>query len=332
MFGRRSPEEPAKPATEDKPDKPAVSEHQSAPEQPSEVVEEPVVRRDIHAPSEEERRSSSELSDIREEASGSSSTREPSSPRAPSTFEAPPAGAEGGEPLRRPRDALDPMTSSLHESFHDVMTGSFHEALQGGEETLGLPGVEFRQPRSPPQSLSPVTNQQDGEPDEPVPGWGPPLGLPSPVPPPDHGGVQTPPPTKRAIMSRARASDSPRGGRISGPPPVYLDLVYVPHHANSFYSGVQFFHRVRARYYVFSSIEPSREVFNALLEAKQQWEDKDLEVTIIPTYDTDTLGHWFASNEQQLEDLRIDLAPSASRCTINLQDHETSCAAYRLEF
>ena len=56
------------------------------------------------------------------------------------------------------------------------------------------------------------------------------------------------------------------------------------------------------------------------------------EVTIIPTYDTDTLGHWFASNEQQLEDLRIDLAPSASRCTINLQDHETSCAAYRLEF
>jgi len=83
---------------------------------------------------------------------------------------------------------------------------------------------------------------------------------------------------------------------------------------------------------VFSSIEPSREVFNALLEAKQHWEDKDLEVTIIPTYDTDTLGHWFASNEQQLEELRIDLAPSASRCTINLQDHETSCAAYRLEF
>ena len=29
---------------------------------------------------------------------------------------------------------------------------------------------------------------------------------------------------------------------------------------------------------------------------------------------------------------KIDLAPSASRCTINLQDHETSCAAYRLEF
>ena len=56
------------------------------------------------------------------------------------------------------------------------------------------------------------------------------------------------------------------------------------------------------------------------------------EVTIIPTYDTDTLGYWVAENEQALAENKIDLAPSASRCTINLQDHETSCAAYRLEF
>lgn len=57
-----------------------------------------------------------------------------------------------------------------------------------------------------------------------------------------------------------------------------------------------------------------------------------VEVTIIPTYDTDTLGFWVAENEDILAELNIDLAPSASRCTINLQDHETSCAAYRLEF
>ncbi len=56
------------------------------------------------------------------------------------------------------------------------------------------------------------------------------------------------------------------------------------------------------------------------------------EVTIIPTYDTDTLGYWVAENEEELAANKIDLAPSASRCTINLQDHETSCAAYRLEF
>ena len=56
------------------------------------------------------------------------------------------------------------------------------------------------------------------------------------------------------------------------------------------------------------------------------------EVTIIPTYDSDVLGYWVADNEDALTEYKIDLAPSASRCTINLQDHETSCAAYRLEF
>lgn len=56
------------------------------------------------------------------------------------------------------------------------------------------------------------------------------------------------------------------------------------------------------------------------------------EVTIIPTYDTDALGYWVAANEDSLIANRIDLAPSAVRCTINLQDHETSCNAYRLEF
>lgn len=57
-----------------------------------------------------------------------------------------------------------------------------------------------------------------------------------------------------------------------------------------------------------------------------------LEVTIIPTYDTDILGYWVAENEETLAKNKIDLSPSASRCTINLQDHETSCSAYRLEF
>ncbi|GAB6028543.1 hypothetical protein CHUAL_002690 [Chamberlinius hualienensis] len=114
--------------------------------------------------------------------------------------------------------------------------------------------------------------------------------------------------------------------------PVYVDLTYIPHHGNPFYADVEFFRTIRARYYVFSGTNPSKEVFNALLEAKQSWEDPDLEVTIIPTYDTDTLGYWFAVNEELLSKLKIDLAPSASRCTINLQDHETSCSAYRLEF
>ncbi|KAK0161598.1 hypothetical protein PV327_010053 [Microctonus hyperodae] len=114
--------------------------------------------------------------------------------------------------------------------------------------------------------------------------------------------------------------------------PIYLDLTYVPHHGNSYYASLEFFKRIRARYYVFSGTEPSREVYDALLNAKKTWENKNLEVTIIPTYDTDTLGYWVADNEEALAINHIDLSPSASRCTINLQDHETSCSAYRLEF
>jgi microtubule-associated protein 1 len=135
--------------------------------------------------------------------------------------------------------------------------------------------------------------------------------------------------------------------------PIYMDLAYVPHHGNSYYTHVEFFKKIRARYYVFSGTEPSKEAYNALLEAKQTWEDKNLgkhfkhyllfainliqkclfvEVTIIPTYDTDVLGYWVSENEELLAKYHIDLSPSAARCTINLQDHETSCSAYRLEF
>lgn len=56
--------------------------------------------------------------------------------------------------------------------------------------------------------------------------------------------------------------------------PVYLDLAYVPHHGNANYCDSEFFRLVRSRYYVFSGLEPSRQVFDGLLEGKQQWEDK----------------------------------------------------------
>ena len=58
--------------------------------------------------------------------------------------------------------------------------------------------------------------------------------------------------------------------------PVYVDLTYVSHHGNSFYTALDFFKKVRARYYVFSGTEPSRDVYDALLEAKKTWEDKSL--------------------------------------------------------
>eukprot|EP00094_Tigriopus_californicus_P002399 TCALIF_02317-PA protein Name:"Similar to futsch Microtubule-associated protein futsch (Drosophila melanogaster)" AED:0.16 eAED:0.16 QI:0/0.5/0.33/1/1/1/3/554/684 len=171
-----------------------------------------------------------------------------------------------------------------------------------------------------------TTNEEEIE--KKLESWGKPLGLPSPIRPSSPKGASNPNPEP----SKPKESRSKRQARSSDPAPVYMDLAYVPHHGNVLYSDIEFFKRVRARYYVFSGVEPSREVFDALLAAKKEWEDKDMEVTIIPTYDSDTLGYWVAANEEALAELHIDLAPSASRCTINLQDHETSCAAYRLEF
>ncbi|XP_011299189.1 microtubule-associated protein futsch [Fopius arisanus] len=177
--------------------------------------------------------------------------------------------------------------------------------------------------------------------------WGEPLRLPSPAPTADEVSNKAMPPTpkkerrqpKKIVaenMKNKKRSDSPankeKKKESKKVQPVYLDLTYVPHHGNSYYASLEFFKRVRARYYVFSGTEPSREVYDALLDAKKTWENKNLEVTMIPTYDTDTLGYWVADNEEALAANHIDLSPSASRCTINLQDHETSCSAYRLEF
>ena len=116
--------------------------------------------------------------------------------------------------------------------------------------------------------------------------------------------------------------------------PFYVDLTYIPAHGDDQYSTIDFFRRVRARYYVLSALNPSVTVLNALLEGRSTWTANDMEseVTLIPTYDTLTLRRWMADNRDCLAELRITVAPSASRCSIQLQDHEVRCAAYRLEF
>lgn len=235
----------------------------------------------------------------------------------------------------------------------DKKTSSRHDMSSTEESTITLKDLtETKKVTESSSSTSKSTHvtsresnerksvENDGK--DPIESWGKPLGLPSPILPP-MDGKSTPKKqnTNSTVINKnklnqektkeaKRASESP--SKKKGPAPVYMELTYVPHHGNSYYSAMEFFKRVRARYYVFSGTEPSKEIYNALLDAKKTWEDKDLEVTIIPTYDTDVLGYWVTENEEALEKYKIDLSPSASRCTINLQDHETSCAAYRLEF
>ena len=123
--------------------------------------------------------------------------------------------------------------------------------------------------------------------EERVASWGKPLGLPSPAPYPVDSQT-TPKKERKLMMSKTKLnneknlrkrSESPVKGKKSTP--IYMDLTYVPHNGNSYYSHVEFFKRVRARYYVFSGTEPSRDVYNALLEAKQTWEDKDLGIKLL---------------------------------------------------
>ncbi|XP_036361786.1 microtubule-associated protein futsch isoform X4 [Octopus sinensis] len=141
--------------------------------------------------------------------------------------------------------------------------------------------------------------------------------------------------TKRPTSTTSGSRTSPASKPAPPLPPhttFYVDLTYIPNHGDPTSSDIEFFKRIRARYYVLSALSPNPQILNALLEAKQTWEDKELEVTVIPTYDNETLRHWMGLHRDQLTDLKIDVAPSASRCTIQLQDHETSCSAYRLEF
>ncbi|XP_050293739.1 microtubule-associated protein futsch [Anthonomus grandis grandis] len=223
--------------------------------------------------------------------------------------------------------------------YQDPMTTSVYF---GDDDDLGAPWRKHADlATSQRKEEDPMTaSVYFGDEEDPIASWGKPLGLPSPAPP--NNNDRGTPKKERKVPAHVTAKNKLNDERKRAESPsklknkkvnaVYVDLTYVPHHGNHYYSYVDFFKRIRARYYVFSGLEPSRQVYDALLEAKQTWDDKELEVTIIPTYDTDILGYWVAENEELLSKFKIDLAPSASRCTINLQDHETSCSAYRLEF
>lgn len=106
-----------------------------------------------------------------------------------------------------------------------------------------------------------------------------PLGLPTSI----NDNPPTPKRERKIASAKTKLNNEKNLQRRANSPnktkkitPIYMDLTYVPHNGNSYYSHLDFFKRVRARYYVFSGTEPSRDVYNALLEAKQTWEDQSL--------------------------------------------------------
>ncbi|XP_063819953.1 microtubule-associated protein 1B [Pseudophryne corroboree] len=105
-------------------------------------------------------------------------------------------------------------------------------------------------------------------------------------------------------------------------PPVYLDLVYIPNHSSCKNADVEFFKRVRSSYYVVSGNdaaagEPSRAILDALLEGKAQW-GSNMQVTLIPTHDSEVMREWYQETHEKQQDLNIMVLASSS--TVVMQD------------
>ncbi|NXG22655.1 MAP1B protein, partial [Grallaria varia] len=117
-------------------------------------------------------------------------------------------------------------------------------------------------------------------------------------------------------------SKSVKSTAVPPGPPMYLDLVYIPNHSNRKNVDVEFFKRVRSSYYVVSgnnsaAEEPSRAVLDSLLEGKAQW-DSNMQVTLIPTHDSEVMREWYQETHEKQQDLNIMVLASSS--TVVMQD------------
>ncbi|KAF7654064.1 hypothetical protein LDENG_00075070 [Lucifuga dentata] len=140
----------------------------------------------------------------------------------------------------------------------------------------------------------------------------------------------------KAVVNGVKSSSANNSQKTSSAvpsgPPVYVDLAYVPNHCSAKNVDQEFFKRVRATYYVVSgndpgSGEPSRGVLDALLEGKAQW-GSNLQVTLIPTHDTEVTREWYQQTHEKQQDLNIMVLASSS--TVVMQDE--SFPACKIEF
>ena len=143
--------------------------------------------------------------------------------------------------------------------------------------------------------------------------------------PSSAAGKQHPPGSARSATSAA--SGAKKGAPTRAVTPFYVDLAYVPTYAMDG-CDAEFFHHVRARYYIVPGSSADPHYLSLLADAKSAWEG---EVTVIPTGNTDALIAWVMAHRDELSSLKIEVTPSVARSTIHL-DRGSACSAYRLEF
>ncbi|XP_067871657.1 microtubule-associated protein 1A [Heterodontus francisci] len=134
------------------------------------------------------------------------------------------------------------------------------------------------------------------------------------------------------IKSNSASVNTKTSSGVPPGPPVYVDLAYIPNHCSGKNVDLEFFKRVRSSYYVVSgndpgSGEPSRAVLDALLEGKAQW-GNNLQVTLIPTHDTEVTREWYQQTHERQQELNIMVLASSS--TVVMQDE--SFPACKIEF
>ncbi|XP_074091352.1 microtubule-associated protein 1A isoform X2 [Macrotis lagotis] len=136
----------------------------------------------------------------------------------------------------------------------------------------------------------------------------------------------------RGLANGLKTGSTAPGQKGGSGPPVYVDLAYIPNHCSGKTADLDFFRRVRAAYYVVSGNdpangEPSRAVLDALLEGKAQW-GENLQVTLIPTHDTEVTREWYQQTHEQQQQLNVLVLASSS--TVVMQDE--SFPACKIEF
>ncbi|XP_003418737.4 microtubule-associated protein 1A isoform X1 [Loxodonta africana] len=139
-------------------------------------------------------------------------------------------------------------------------------------------------------------------------------------------------PMSKGLVNGLKAGPTALGSKGGSGAPVYVDLAYIPNHCSGKTADHDFFRRVRASYYVVSGNdpangEPSRAVLDALLEGKAQW-GENLQVTLIPTHDTEVTREWYQQTHEQQQQLNVLVLASSS--TVVMQDE--SFPACKIEF
>uniref|UniRef100_A0A8C8SGW1 Microtubule associated protein 1S n=1 Tax=Pelusios castaneus TaxID=367368 RepID=A0A8C8SGW1_9SAUR len=149
--------------------------------------------------------------------------------------------------------------------------------------------------------------------------------------------------TRASLTSRSGAGGRPLSGAgRSSPagakavsalgPPVYMDLAYIPGSWSARTVDEEFFRRVRSLCYVISGDDHVKEgvmrsILDALLSGKRCW-GSDVQVTLIPTFDSLVMHEWYQETHEHQQELSITVLGSNS--TVAMQDE--TFPACKVEF